>query len=302
MNFSSCNFMTRLSSPKAGAQKGTQGAFTLIELLVVIAIIAILAGLLLPALAKAKDKAKTIKCLSNTKQWGLAEQMYAADNHDGIPADGLDRAASDVYPGSTGPTDPHAWMNLLPPYVSETPLAVYAANKGSSAVQNAKVYPFPGGLGNIWHCPSANMPLSDLQQLEGGGIGGFFSYVMNIDLKRSFTTIPNAPGGSLPPFQEPKLTSLAFPSATVFMEDAVFNYAEGQAVGYAAGNYTFSNDPALRWRSFPMRHNGTGAILAFCDGHSSFYKQSYLVPQQANTYEKLNPDVIWSPAYRALVP
>lgn len=96
---------------KAGSAASRRG-FTLIELLVVIAIIAILAAILFPVFARAREAARATSCKSNLKQWGLASAMYAQDNDELYV-----RAWQTASPGCcAAPT----WADMLAPYVKNT--------------------------------------------------------------------------------------------------------------------------------------------------------------------------------------
>jgi len=116
--------------------------FTLIELLVVIAIIAILAAILFPVFARAREKARQASCQSNLKQIGLAYAMYAQDYDERFPTDWI------TLPPGTPWTDRYTWRAMISPYIKNTQIFNCPSN-ASYVYQGALAGLCQNGEGNI---------------------------------------------------------------------------------------------------------------------------------------------------------
>jgi prepilin-type N-terminal cleavage/methylation domain-containing protein/prepilin-type processing-associated H-X9-DG protein len=226
--------------------------FTLIELLVVIAIIAILAGMLLPALSRAKAKGQQTYCLNNLRQIGLGMTMYLQE-HSKFPGHFLVGAGEIVYP-----------PRLLP-YLSSNL--------------------------TVWNCPNekqrfyyTNNPANNLPKRITPSTGFCYGYndwggVPEFTMPYQGLGADIVPGGTSPWQREPSESHVKAPSDMIALADSNSNATWDTAID--------PDDPGPEW---PSNRHGGGANFMFVDGHAEYIKQSVAVERSARSRKRWNAD------------
>jgi prepilin-type N-terminal cleavage/methylation domain-containing protein/prepilin-type processing-associated H-X9-DG protein len=230
-----------------------RNGFTLIELLVVIAIIAILAAILFPVFAQARDKARQAACLSNTKQIGTGIQMYAEDYDETLPRywdDSVGEPRNKGVPPNPNPLG--YWHNMIQPYVKN--YTVFICPSAQTAAERT----VDTGEGT----PAQRKTL----RWRGSGSYGWNFWYLGAWTDQVF-----------------RLAQVTYPSETIAVGEATrlvnpgVIYPAPTCVGTPdyAGWTKNPKDRQNFWREFASRHQG-GNNLVFVDGHSKWFKKEYV--------------------------
>ena len=262
--------------------------FTLIELWVVIAIIAILAAILLPALAKAKEKGQRTICINNLRQWGLAQTLYVNDYNETYPETKIPNGTPGAAPGynEDNPTwtdlfdfywasprqGQDAWFNALPRYVSQQPLSYYAiqnGNGGKDLFNNIKTI-FKCATAKIDPLINVNIRIAFQYGMNSKGLDGMSSSVVN--LKSGMIRSPSK--------------FVMFSEGRTLISETPF-YGNTQKAGDIC-------KPQVYTTAFSSRHSD-GASITFADGHTSWFQYEYVCASAGSkAADPGDPDISWT--------
>lgn len=287
----------------APSTRRTSPGFTLVELLVVIGIIALLVGILLPSLAKARKSAATAKCLSNLKQLVQATMMYANDNDGVVPYSGWGNGIDSTREDQLGPNPPYYSANWL--YAPHKLL--YKQNGGPAVfakddVKTGALAPFLNTSNALYRCP-----LDNPDGISNTNVSYLTSYVMNGLLsnanfdRRTITNMDGAVSSATGDHPPHKITNFK-PNAAAFWDYPTYNgnaaadpaNAPVDTPGTWTGRHTNASGSGQVSVDGTSYNNWSGVVpVAFIDGHAEAWRLDELVAQINTPGDPGGTSAVW---------
>jgi prepilin-type N-terminal cleavage/methylation domain-containing protein len=257
----------------SGSSKNERtSGFTLVELLVVVGVIGVLAGILLPTLAKSKIRAQAIFCLNNTRQLTAGWMMYA-DDHGGRLAYNLDTRTTKVSASAKSYVPmSRNWTDNILDWRANNP-----DNTNTEKMVHSGIGPYVSESAPVYRCP-ADRTLSRMQQ-HAGWTARVRSYSMNGMVGDAGAISESGSSKDNPAFRQ------FFSSAALLQPADVFLFLDEHPDSIDDG-YFVNRAYERRWTSLPASYHGGAACISFTEGHTEMHRwrSSVTMPRsQPNT-------------------